>query len=149
MKPFSTIDKGNNDLETFAIGSRNWWTSWPSSSVWRPIPGRLQSEEISAAAAKKGFLTGLVRCVDDCSSSSWSTKTSLKLPERAEEIILQYALMIGMASMILNCDLYCYDYYNDSLTDVNNPWFLTKTILNLIFLMYLQKKYSRRGWFKI
>ena len=42
--------------------------------------------------------------------------------------------------MILNRDLFCDDYYNDSLTDVINPGFLTKTILNLIFLMYLQKK---------
>ena len=31
--------------------------------------------------------------------------------------------MKGMASMILNRDLFCDDYYNDSLTDVINPRF--------------------------
>ena len=40
--------------------------------------------------------------------------------------------MKEMASMILNRDLFCDDYYNDSLTDVINPGFLTKTM----FLMY-------------
>ena len=92
MKAFSTIDKAN-DLETFAIGSRNLWTSWPSSSVWRPIPGRLQSEEISAAAAKAqvSFGARARECQGRCgvpdwvgqacwwllppASSSWSLKT--------------------------------------------------------------------------
>ena len=34
--------------------------------------------------------------------------------------LLSCALMRGLASMILNRDLYCDDFYNDSLTDVIN-----------------------------
>ena len=41
--------------------------------------------------------------------------------------------------MILNRDLFCDDYYNDSLTDVINPGFLTKTILNNLPYVFAEK----------
>ena len=34
--------------------------------------------------------------------------------------LLSCALMRGLAAMILNRDLYCDDFYNDSLSDVIN-----------------------------
>ena len=55
---------------------------------------------------------------------------------------LQYALctvycLYDLLLLILNRDLHCDDHYNDSLTEVIIPWFHSKTILNLIFFMYL------------
>ena len=90
---------------------------------------------------KKSYLNFVRTCQNEiyiCKTTFTGSqfKWNLKQVHNLNRTLNKFALMRGLASMILNRDLLCDDHYSDSLCDIIDPWFHLKIILksNLLYV---------------